>query len=242
MHQVKIQKFYLWFVPLVVVFGIYSFYLMTLSHIPYKLGISHLFNQQKEISISNADINIMNNAAVVLELKPGESTGTRARVRNLMDHDASIDIFPLDAVEQFGLDEPVFKLESKSAPLDQLGSWVKLPKSVLQIPKHKEEFVEFQVSVPAGIGNGDYAGGIAIEESDSTNEDIIIDGQVRVKKRYALRVYVKVTDTPQPKMYKTWEERLKLHNRLFVLHSAIIITNLIILVVLFAVFSPKVKR
>lgn len=242
MSPVKIQKFYLWFVPLVIVFGAYSFYLMTLSHIPYKLGISHLFNPQKEISIANADINIMNNAAVVLELKPGENAVARARIRNLTNHDASIDIFPLDAVKQFGLDEPGFKLESKSAPLDQLGSWIELPKSVLQIPKHKEEFVEFQVSVSAGTESGNYAGGVAIEESDATDGDIIVDGQVRVKKRYALRVYVEVTDTPQPKMYKTWEERLQLHNRLFVLHSAIIITNLIILLVLFAVFSPKVKR
>lgn len=234
----KWQKFSLWFAPLVIIYLGYTFYLMTLSQIPYALGISHLFNPQKQISITTPDIYQQNNSAVILELKPGEETHARARIMNLTNEDLLIDIFPLDAIDKFKLNEAGYKLESRASRLDEVGKWITLPKEQLSLKKHQEEFIEFGIKIPENVDPSDYAGGIAIEKSNSPDE-IIPEGIVKVKKRYAMRVYIKVTDTPNQSIYRTWEQRLAIHNKLFRIHSSIVIINLIILVMLFVAFKPK---
>ena len=236
MHLSPWQKFSLWFIPLLLIFIGYTFYLMTLSHIPYKLGFSHLFNPQKEISITTPDIYKQSNPAVILELSPGQKVAAKARVRNLTEHDALIDIFPLDAVDRSAVEDTGFKLKSRSSKLSEVGAWIDLPKSQLKIPKHKEEFVEFNVEVPNTIPQGDWAGGIAIEEA---NPEITETGELNVKKRYALRVYIKVTDTPTVQIYRTWEDRLALHNKMFKIHAVIILTNFLLLIAVFIISHPR---
>lgn len=231
------HKFYMWFIPLVLIFVGYTFYLMKSSHIPYKLGISHWFNPQKTVSINPADVYEEGSSYVILEMNPGEQTTARARVRNLTNEDVSMDMFSLDTTWRTAQDDPGFKLESRSAETNEVGAWITLPKDRLELPKHKEEIVEFTVTVPENAELDEYAGGVAIEEISDPSE--AKEGEIQVKLRYALRVYIKVTDNPNQPMYYTWEQRMETTNKLFLIHSGIVLTNLIILIGLFIAYKPK---
>lgn len=126
------------------------------------------------------------------EIAPGQQVTDHYRVTNTGTTPQDVTVFASDAFNDpdgnYGL------LPTDGEPTDA-GSWVSLdgagPRVSMSLQPGESRTVPFTLTVPADAGPGDHAGGIGISA-------VAADGQVRVDRRVASRLYVRVPGELQP--------------------------------------------
>lgn len=119
---------------------------------------------------------------------PGTPLDDRIRILNVGSDEATIDIYPADAIPALN---GGFGFSAKGQPMHDVGSWIRLAADRLQLPGNSSTVVPFRLVVPVGAGGGEHVGGI-VAEPVTTNSS----GGVQTKTRFAMAVYLTVPGQP----------------------------------------------
>jgi hypothetical protein len=120
-------------------------------------------------------------------VNPGVALVDRVRVLNVGAGAATIDIYAADAVPALN---GGFGFSAEGQPTHEVGAWIHLAATRLQLPGHSSTVVPFRLVVPAGTGGGEHVGGIVAEPVTGGNSG------VQTKTRFAMGVYLSVPGTP----------------------------------------------
>jgi len=102
-------------------------------------------------------------------------------VENTGDSPISVKIYPVDALTT---SDGAFALKNEDEAKSDMGGWITLSKSELDLEPNQKEIVDFTVNIPADASVGEHIGGIVLE-----NKKIMEGHQINVKTRVGVRVY-----------------------------------------------------
>jgi len=119
---------------------------------------------------------------------PGAPFDDRVRILNVGSDSVSIDVYPADAVPALN---GGFGFTAEGQPTHDVGAWIRMAATRLQLPGHSSTVVPFRLVVPVGAGGGEHVGGIVAEPSATGSS-----GGVQTKTRFAMAVYLTVPGTP----------------------------------------------
>jgi hypothetical protein len=125
------------------------------------------------------------------EMGPGQSLTDKYYVINNGTVAQHIVVYPTDA---FNADNGDFALFAATDEPRDVGTWITFDgqtKLELDLEPGKSQVIPFQVTVPADARPGDHVGGIVASVLSP-------DGQVRLERRVATRLYVRVSGDLQP--------------------------------------------
>jgi hypothetical protein len=121
-------------------------------------------------------------------VNPGVPFADRVRILNVGSDRATIDVYPADAVPALN---GGFGFSAKGQPTHEVGAWIHLAATRLQLPGHSSTVVPFRLVVPTGTGGGEHVGGIVAEPVTAGNS-----GGVQTKTRFAMAVYLTAPGAP----------------------------------------------
>jgi hypothetical protein len=121
-------------------------------------------------------------------VNPGVPFDDRVRILNVGSGPTTIDVYPADAIPAFN---GGFGFTAKGQPTHDVGSWIRMAATRLQLPGHSSTVVPFRLVVPPGAGGGEHVGGIVAEPVTAGG-----GGGVQTKTRFAMGVYLTVPGTP----------------------------------------------
>lgn len=126
------------------------------------------------------------------QVKPGQQVKDAYLVRNTGTTNQTVVLVATDA---YNTDDGAFALLATEEKPKNAGSWVTLDggKKSMTIPlaAGAQKIVPFTVAVPADAVPGDHAAGLVVSAS-------AVEGQVKVERRVATRLYVRVEGKLQP--------------------------------------------
>src|SRR5581483_2517257 len=96
---------------------------------------------------------------------PGVAFGDRVRVLNVGSDPLTIDIYPADAIPAVN---GGFGFTAEGQPTKDVGSWIRMAATRLQLPGRSTTVVPFRLLVPVGAGGGEHVGGIVAEPVTTT--------------------------------------------------------------------------
>ncbi|MDQ1685589.1 MAG: hypothetical protein QOC82_2326 [Frankiaceae bacterium] len=112
----------------------------------------------------------------------------RVRILNVGSDSATIDVYPADAIPALN---GGFGFSAEGQPTHDVGAWIKMAATRLQLPGHSSTVVPFRLVVPTGAGGGEHVGGIVAEPAATGG-----GGGVQTKTRFAMGVYLTVPGAP----------------------------------------------
>jgi hypothetical protein len=112
----------------------------------------------------------------------------RVRILNVGSDPATIDVYPADAVPALN---GGFGFSAEGQPTHDVGAWIHLAATRLQLPGDSSTVVPFRLVVPSGAGGGEHVGGIVAEPVTAGSS-----GGVQTKTRFAMAVYLTVPGAP----------------------------------------------
>lgn len=121
-------------------------------------------------------------------VNPSRPFEDRVRVLNVGSDEATIDLYPADAVPALN---GGFGFTAQGQPTHDVGAWIHLAAERLTLPGRSSTVVPFRLVVPAGAGGGEHVGGIVAEPVTPGSS-----GGVQTKTRFAMAVYLTVPGTP----------------------------------------------
>jgi len=127
------------------------------------------------------------------EVQPGQTVTDRYVVRNTGTTDQQVTVFGADA---YNTNDGAYALLETGETSKDAGSWVSFGGEAsvqLALAPGEQKVLEFTVSVPAAAIPGDHAAGIVVSARG-------VEGQVRVDRRVATRMYVRVAGKLQPNL------------------------------------------
>ena len=122
-------------------------------------------------------------------LAAGQSIQDRLQLVNLTNHPITFLVYPSDAenVPNGG----AFSLNPPTTKPTGVGTWIHSAETLTTVPPHTELIFGFSLTVPAGTGPGDYAGGIVAQDTQPTatrSGNVIVN----VKEGIGVRIYIRV--------------------------------------------------
>jgi hypothetical protein len=127
------------------------------------------------------------------ELSPKEKLTDWVGVSNLGKRPLTIDLYATDA---FNATDGGFALLTSAQPARDVGTWFTLPQKQITVAPNKRLDIPFTLTVPAGAEPGDHIGGVV---GSVTEYALDAKGQrVKVERRIAARVYLRVAGPIQP--------------------------------------------
>jgi hypothetical protein len=127
------------------------------------------------------------------DVQPGQTVTDRYVVRNTGTTDQQVVVFGSDA---YNTNDGAYALLETGAPSTDAGSWVTFGGQAsvqVGLAPSEQKVLEFTVAVPADATPGDHAAGIVVSAQG-------VEGQVRVDRRVATRMYVRVAGELQPNL------------------------------------------
>lgn len=121
-------------------------------------------------------------------VNPGAPLDDRVRILNVGSNPTTIDVYPADAIPALN---GGFGFSAEGEQTHDVGSWIRMAATRLQLPGHSSTVVPFRLVVPAGAGGGEHVGGIVAEPAATGN-----GGGVQTKTRFAMAVYLTVPGAP----------------------------------------------
>lgn len=119
----------------------------------------------------------------IYNLKPGITIKDRVVIFNTADEEQEVFIQSLDATID---SEGSFSLSRSDSEQKFIGKWIKHEKNNLILAPQERKIIEFTVSIPENINDGEYTGAISIQKNyQSTNGTTI-------KTRVATRIYITI--------------------------------------------------
>ncbi|WP_456846261.1 WxL protein peptidoglycan domain-containing protein [Cellulomonas sp. P5_C6] len=126
------------------------------------------------------------------QVQPGQQVTDAYLVRNTGTTDQSVEVVATDA---YNTEDGAFALLATDEPPKDAGGWVTLDggqKSLtIALAAGAQQVVPFTIAVPADARPGDHPAGLVVSAS-------AIEGQVKVERRVATRLYVRVAGELQP--------------------------------------------
>jgi hypothetical protein len=128
------------------------------------------------------------------ELTPGKKYSDSITVANFTAAPLTFNLYGSAA---FNTPGGGLSLRRRTDPQEDIGTWIKLPISILTVPAHAQTVVPFSITPPLGATPGDHVGGIVAEETRGTTA---IEGSipVTVLQAVAVRVYGRVRGPLHP--------------------------------------------
>jgi hypothetical protein len=127
------------------------------------------------------------------ELSPKEKLTDWVGVANLGKRPLTLDLYATDA---FNANDGGFALLNSAQPARDVGTWITLPRKQVTIAPNKRLDIPFTLTVPVGAEPGDHIGGVI---GSVTEYALNAEGQrVKVERRIAARVYLRVAGPLQP--------------------------------------------
>lgn len=126
------------------------------------------------------------------QVQPGQQVADFYLVRNTGTTDQSVELVATDA---YNTDDGAFALLATDEEPKDAGAWVTLQdgqkRLTVPLAPGAQQVVPFTVTVPADARPGDHAAGLVVSAS-------AVEGQVKVERRVATRMYVRVAGELQP--------------------------------------------
>ncbi len=134
-----------------------------------------------------------------LELSPGATVRDSVTVKNAGKARQVLDIYPADA---FNVESGAgFALRKRGEKNNDVGSWITLDKTRVEVPPEGSVNVPFTLTVPRGASPGDHAGGIvSIEQAPAPSGG---NSQILIQRALAVRTYVRVSGPLTPSLVIT---------------------------------------
>ncbi|MFA4930866.1 MAG: DUF916 domain-containing protein [Patescibacteria group bacterium] len=117
----------------------------------------------------------------IYNVDKGNTHHDQVVVENTGNTPLSIKIYPVDALTTA---DGAFALENEDENKDDVGAWVKLSESELDLAPNEQRVVDFTIDIPAETEPGEHIGGIIIE-----NKTIKEGEQLNIKTRVGVRIY-----------------------------------------------------
>lgn len=112
--------------------------------------------------ISNAQFSMSSegkaNNEINYEITPGETVTGKLTIKSYTDKNIDITLYGADGTQT---DRGAFTLTQPYLVQNNLGQWLKLPKTQITIEPKKTQEIEYSISIPANATPGTYGGGIA---------------------------------------------------------------------------------
>lgn len=127
------------------------------------------------------------------EIEPGQAVTDHYLVRNTGSLSQEVTVFATDA---YNTADGAFALLDTGATPKDAGAWTSFsgqPAVTTTLGPGEEQVLEFTVVVPADASPGDHAAGIVVSAMS-------LEGQVRIDRRVATRMYVRVAGDLQPRL------------------------------------------
>ena len=131
----------------------------------------------------------------VYQLQPGQGFQDTVAISNLTDAPLTFTVVARDAFNTPG--DGGFALQDTDATPEDAGGWVELPVSEYTVEPRSRAEIPFNIVVPPDAEPGDHAAGI-IATLAPTNDPNAGEFDVRVERRIAARVYVRVEGPLRP--------------------------------------------
>lgn len=125
------------------------------------------------------------NAWFIYHLDRGESKLDAVRLTNNKDETVVLKIYPVDAT---ATTDGGFALQPEDALRNDVGGWVKMPLEEIEVPPKTEKLVPFTITIPKDANVGDHAGGIIIQEVETSDNGAPMTG-MRIVSRVGVRIY-----------------------------------------------------
>jgi len=134
-----------------------------------------------------------------LELSPGATVKDSVTVKNASKVRQVLDLYPADA---FNVESGAgFALRKRGDKNSDVGSWITLDKTRVEIPPDGSVSVPFTLTVPRGATPGDHAGGIVtIEQAPAPSGD---NSQIQIQRALGVRTYVRISGPLTPSLVLT---------------------------------------
>ena len=120
----------------------------------------------------------------IYKLDLGQSKTDGIRVINNKKETVVVKLYPVDATTT---SDGAFALLPEDADRGDVGSWVKLAVSEIEIPPQTEKTVPFEIIIPENADAGDHMGGIIMQEIET--ESNLAGTGVRIITRVGVRIY-----------------------------------------------------
>jgi hypothetical protein len=130
-----------------------------------------------------------------MEIRPGEAQTETLEIKNESTDTATIKIYGTDS----GTNDKgslAFKLSTEKQ--SEAGRWITPLQPNINLEPDQSINTEFTVLIPPDTEPGEYLGGISVEISNIGTQTNESGGKVQVNIRKIEKVYIKVTDNPQP--------------------------------------------
>ncbi len=131
--------------------------------------------------------NPRSNSIFIYALKPGESVKDAVIVRNGTEQTNTILVYPTDSLVSSG---GAFACEQKVEDANNVGSWIKMDRTEVELPPQGSETVGFTLTVPKDADVGEHNGCIAIQSGTALPEKDV--NGLTLSFRSAIRVAVTV--------------------------------------------------
>ncbi len=122
---------------------------------------------------------------------PGQSITDSYYIENTGSLPQDLTVFATDA---YNADDGTFSLLDTNTPATGVGAWVAIdgaPRQVITLEPNSSKVVPITITIPADARPGDHVGGIVVSATSK-------DGQVKLERRVATRLYLRVTGELQP--------------------------------------------
>ncbi|MBT6068728.1 hypothetical protein HOG48_03160 [Candidatus Peregrinibacteria bacterium] len=242
----SMKSFLKWYVPVLIIFLLSTWYILSLGNIWYKLGVLNFFSEANAVAISTFDEDQEFPAWIILEGKPGDVLPARAHLKNYTSDDAWVDVYFSETIRNFprGYQAEDFHFKDREIGMSDVGLWTEVEEDNVLLTAYENKVVDFSISIPEDAEYGDYSGGIMIESDANSLGSRRSEGgaTVAVKARYGLRVYLRVTDIPEERELVMGEEGIENNNALVRQQGMIVGFNFLLLVVLFFLGYPFKKK
>lgn len=122
----------------------------------------------------------------IYNLDPGETMNDSVTLRNDSGEKQILEIYPVDAtLNNMG----GFALEMKNDSREDVGSWVQLEESEVELEIGEAKKVGFTITIPDDASVGEHAGGIVIQKRDLSEEQKNVKGGFVIQTRLGVRIY-----------------------------------------------------
>jgi hypothetical protein len=123
-------------------------------------------------------------------VQPASPLVDRVRVLNVGSDPLTVDLYGADAIPAFN---GGFGFSARGAATRDVGAWITLAATRLQLPPHSTTTLGFRLLVPPGASGGEHVGGIVAEPVTTAG-----GSGVQTKTRFAMGVYLRLPGTPSP--------------------------------------------
>ena len=114
----------------------------------------------------------------------GQTKTDAIKVINNRNQTVVVELYPVDAVTTT---DGAFALLPQDAPRNDIGGWIKLAASEVELAPQQTKIIPFQVTIPQNADVGDHLGGIIMQEIQTG--DTLAGTGVKIVTRVGVRMY-----------------------------------------------------